>query len=168
VIRQNSRVIFEPNARAWDEVAHVPGKEFDRKVRTLAGSFQLLERCPTVLLDSRICFRFVSHKLMRLAVPWLLLLAWATSWILSSSPLYLWLASMQTIAYVAASAAMLIPDLRRIRLLSVALTFSLLNTAALLALIRYLRHRSDPGQIWKVAREEVTQSAAAQAVAQGQ
>jgi cellulose synthase/poly-beta-1,6-N-acetylglucosamine synthase-like glycosyltransferase len=168
VIRQNSRVVFEPNARAWDDVAHVPSKEFDRKVRTLAGNFQLLERCPAVLLDRRICFRFVSHKLMRLMSPWLLLLAWLTSWSLSSSPLYLWLASMQTIAYAVAALAMLIPDLRRMRLLNVVLTFSLMNTAALLALIRYLQHRNDPSQIWTVAREEVPQPTAAHAVAQGQ
>jgi len=168
VIRQNGRVVFEPKARAWDEVAHAPRKEFDRKVRTLAGNFQLLERCPAVLVDRRICFRFVSHKLMRLMVPWLLLLAWTTSWILSSSPLYFWLASMQTIVYAAAGAAMLIPDLRRMRPINVALTFSLMNTAALLALVRYLQHRSDPGQIWTVTREDVAQSAAVRAVAQGQ
>ena len=69
------RTVFEPAARAYDLEAP-PDLEFTRKVRTLAGNFQLLQLLPA-LLDPRrnpVFVQFVSHKLGRLLVPHLLVL----------------------------------------------------------------------------------------------
>ena len=41
IVRRGYRVLFEPAARAWDRVAASAGEELARKVRTLAGNFQL-------------------------------------------------------------------------------------------------------------------------------
>lgn len=69
------RTVFEPRARAFDRVSP-PDVEFRRKVRTLAGNFQLLTLMPELLLPwhNRILLQFVSHKLGRLGVPYLLVL----------------------------------------------------------------------------------------------
>jgi len=68
------RVLFEPRARAYDNVACCPQAEFRRKVRTLAGNYQLLAEMPIVLSIRRnpIFFQFVSHKVGRLLVPYFL------------------------------------------------------------------------------------------------
>jgi hypothetical protein len=82
-MRANSghRVLFEPRARAYDRLFEEPGREFRRKVRTLAGNFQLVALEPG-LLDprrNRLFWSFVSHKLTRLAVPWCLGLMFLSS-----------------------------------------------------------------------------------------
>lgn len=73
------RVVFEPNARAYDLPTSLPS-EFHRKVRTQAGIYQLLRYYPQLLSwRNRMWIHFVSHKLGRLALPFLLLaLAGAT------------------------------------------------------------------------------------------
>lgn len=67
------RTVFEPRARAWDRVCP-PEVEFRRKVRTLAGNFQLIALMPELLQPWRnpVFLQFVSHKLGRLLVPHLL------------------------------------------------------------------------------------------------
>jgi cellulose synthase/poly-beta-1,6-N-acetylglucosamine synthase-like glycosyltransferase len=67
------RTVFEPAARAYDQEAP-PDLEFTRKVRTLAGNFQLLTLQPELLSprSNPVFVQFVSHKLGRLLVPYLL------------------------------------------------------------------------------------------------
>jgi len=74
------RTVFEPRARAYDRVCP-PEVEFRRKVRTLVGNFQLLTLMPELLLPwrNRIFLQFVSHKLGRLGVPYLLVVLLASN-----------------------------------------------------------------------------------------
>ena len=68
------RVVRDPRARAYDSLPERAGDEFRRKVRTLAGNLQLLARLPGALLPWRnpIWLQFISHKVLRLLVPWAL------------------------------------------------------------------------------------------------
>jgi cellulose synthase/poly-beta-1,6-N-acetylglucosamine synthase-like glycosyltransferase len=168
IIGEGKRVVFEPKARAWDNVAVEPRREFDRKVRTLAGNFQLLQLGGAALLRRGMFFRFVSHKLLRLAAPWLLLVALFSSWFLRSSALYLSLALAQTAVYAISGAAMLLPALRQFRFANIAMSFSLMNAASAFALVRYVRHRRVPLQLWTGSRENTANSTAASVAAQGQ
>jgi len=75
VAMQGYRVVHDPRARAFDRLPDKPQDEFRRKIRTLAGNFQLVNLLPSSLLPWRnpIWIQWVSHKLLRLAVPWALL-----------------------------------------------------------------------------------------------
>lgn len=77
VVMGGHRVVFDGRARAFDRLPDDVSKEFRRKVRTLAGNFQLVARLPGALLPWRnpVWFALVSHKLARLAVPWAFLAA---------------------------------------------------------------------------------------------
>jgi cellulose synthase/poly-beta-1,6-N-acetylglucosamine synthase-like glycosyltransferase len=67
------RVVFEPAAQAWDEAAAL-SHEFSRKVRTLAGNYQLLGAFPPLLTTrNRMLFHFLSHKFARLFLPFALI-----------------------------------------------------------------------------------------------
>jgi poly-beta-1,6-N-acetyl-D-glucosamine synthase len=67
------RVIFEEQAKAFDYPSSLD-TEFRRKVRTLAGNYQLIGHFPALLLPSnRLWLHFVSHKLGRLLLPFALL-----------------------------------------------------------------------------------------------
>jgi poly-beta-1,6-N-acetyl-D-glucosamine synthase len=74
VVLNGGRVILDRSARAFDRPAPLE-REFERKVRTLAGNFQLIARMPQLLNPWRnpVFFQFVSHKVTRLLVPYLLL-----------------------------------------------------------------------------------------------
>jgi biofilm PGA synthesis N-glycosyltransferase PgaC len=74
VVRQGYRVVFEPRALAWDDLQPGPKQEFQRKVRTLIGNYQLLQLAPWILTASNpVRLQFVMHKLLRLLVPFALL-----------------------------------------------------------------------------------------------
>lgn len=67
------RVIFDPAAIAYDYPA-VPGTEFRRRWRNLAGLWQVHRRLPQLFTASnRMRWHFLPHKFGRLALPWALL-----------------------------------------------------------------------------------------------
>ena len=75
VAATGARVGWQPAAVAWDQASPSSSRERLRKVRTLAGNLQLVQLAPW-LLDPRrnpLWFRFIGHKLLRLAAPWALL-----------------------------------------------------------------------------------------------
>jgi biofilm PGA synthesis N-glycosyltransferase PgaC len=70
VARQGYRVVFDKRARAWDSPDLGSKREFRRKVRTLTGNYQLLPLAPWLLRrENPLRFEFISHKLIRLGVP---------------------------------------------------------------------------------------------------
>jgi len=81
IVLGGKRAVFDPEAKAYDMVACCPLAEYDRKVRTLSGNYQLLAQAPELLLPWRnpIFFQFVSHKLGRLLVPYALIGAIVTN-----------------------------------------------------------------------------------------
>jgi cellulose synthase/poly-beta-1,6-N-acetylglucosamine synthase-like glycosyltransferase len=69
------RFVFERQAIAYDYPTQL-NMEFQRKVRTLAGLFQLVRSCPKLLnILTPVGFHFFSYKLGRLLLPYALLLA---------------------------------------------------------------------------------------------
>jgi cellulose synthase/poly-beta-1,6-N-acetylglucosamine synthase-like glycosyltransferase len=68
------RVLFAEDAIVHDR-AFSDEREFGRKVRTLAGNYQLFSRMPLLLLPfvNPSWFETISHKVARLLCPWFLL-----------------------------------------------------------------------------------------------
>jgi cellulose synthase/poly-beta-1,6-N-acetylglucosamine synthase-like glycosyltransferase len=143
VAQQGYRVVFEPAARAWDDPVEEARREFRRKVRTLAGNYQLVALNPSLMLPWRnpLLFPFLSHKLARLLVPWCLILVLATSLSLSfrGSGFFTFLLGLQAAFYALAGVGWLKRNAqRRPRLLSVPYALVLLNLAAAAALPDFL------------------------------
>lgn len=71
------RCIFEPKTIVYDLPSADSAQETIRKRRTLAGNVQLLQLFPELLLPWRnpICFQYLSHKVLRLFSPFLLIIA---------------------------------------------------------------------------------------------
>ena len=108
IVLAGRRTVFEPGARAYDREAP-PELEFTRKVRTLAGNFQLLDLLPA-LLDPRrnpVFVQFVSHKLGRLLVPHLLVLLFVSNLFLLEGG-YLVFFAGQCLFYLLATAGALV------------------------------------------------------------
>jgi len=142
VVRRGSRVIFDSRARAWDSPDLGSSREFDRKVRTLSGNYQLLQIAPWLLGSSNaIRFEFVSHKLMRLVVPFALLALLIAS--LSVSGVFYRVVLFAQLAFYVLSLVALggikIGPLSRIA--DPARTFVILNSAAMVAFVNFVTGR---------------------------
>ena len=131
---QGRRILFEETALAFDE-AFEDQREFGRKVRTLAGNYQLFARMPAILVPwlNPSFFEVMSHKVLRLLCPWALILLAGVTLFGIQEPLLMMLALGQGIFYAAALAGK-----RAGRLGSLARTFVVLNAAAVVGLYRYL------------------------------
>ena len=106
IVKQGYRVVVESGARAHDLIAMNPREDFIRKARTIAGTFQLFGRYPWMLspFRSRVWFKALSHKALRLAIPVLHLALFASNVLLLDVPVYRLLLTGQVVFYAAAMA----------------------------------------------------------------
>ena len=140
IVRRGYRTLFEPQARAYDRPATEQREEFRRKVRTIAGNFQVFAREPW-LLDprrNRLWVQTVSHKGLRLLTPFLLATVLLGS-LLIQDP---WISPAALAAQAAFYAAALVGyarrgDRRRTPLITVPYVTCLLAAATLVALARF-------------------------------
>lgn len=124
------------DAVALDTASSDEPEEFRRKVRTLAGNWQLIATLPRLLnpFTNPVFFAFASHKLLRLLAPWALLAALVAS-LSARQPFYTILFVLQLLAYGLAALAIFRPRaLQRIPFAGTAGTFVMLNAAALWSL----------------------------------
>ena len=143
IARLGYRVLHEPAARACDRPADSARQEFVRKVRTLAGNFQLFAR-ERWLLDpfrNRLWFQTVSHKALRLAGPLLLAAAFVSNLALAGRPFYLCALFAQAAFYAAAMCGVLKSAARRLPFVAIPFTVCLLNWATVVAFLRFLTGR---------------------------
>jgi cellulose synthase/poly-beta-1,6-N-acetylglucosamine synthase-like glycosyltransferase len=103
------RLVTEPRALAWDEEMDVR-TEFRRKVRTLAGNYQLLRYEPRLLIPwrNRMFWHYVSYKIGRLLLPQLLIVLLVASFFLPAALRWPFLA-LQVAGYLAAAADPWVP-----------------------------------------------------------
>jgi cellulose synthase/poly-beta-1,6-N-acetylglucosamine synthase-like glycosyltransferase len=85
IVLRGYHVTFESGARAFDEAPRDAAQELRRKMRTLAGNFQLLAHEPRLLVPgvNPVWLQFMSHKIGRLLVPYALVAIFASSAILA-------------------------------------------------------------------------------------
>ena len=115
-----------------------------RKVRTLAGNFQLVALAPWLLVPglNPAWLRFVSHKLLRLLSPWLLLLLAGASLALAWQHWFYLLAAAGLAAFVLLVAlAAAAPPLARLLPVRIAAAFAHMNLFAAQALFTWLGNR---------------------------
>jgi cellulose synthase/poly-beta-1,6-N-acetylglucosamine synthase-like glycosyltransferase len=130
------RVIFDPEALAFDYPA-AEGGEFRRRLRTLAGLWQLFVRLPQLFTSAdRMRFHFLSYKFGRLVLPWAILLIWGSTLALTDSRWRNFLLIDELTLVALAVLDRFVPRaffLKRIS--SPARTFMAMNAAALLAVL---------------------------------
>lgn len=149
VLWSGHQVWMSREALAFDRASANADEEFQRKLRTLAGNWQLLARMPGLInpLRNPVFFAWFSHKFLRLLVPWALLLALASS-ALATPPFYRFAFFAQLLGYTGALIGLGLPRLAaRLPLLPAASSFVMLNLAALLSLPASLA--MGPSRLWK-------------------
>ena len=152
VIRQGYRSVLDARACVYDIWPKSLRGEFHRKVRTLAGNFQLIQLAPWLLSrQNSLRFELISHKLLRLLVPLLLVILLVSSALLANwSGLYAGALAVQALFYVLAilGAGRGIPALRRMA--APASAFCMLNAAVVVGFYKFLFTRGPLWKIWNI------------------
>jgi glycosyltransferase involved in cell wall biosynthesis len=142
-LRTGRRAIFSEQARAYDD-AFEDDREFSRKVRTLAGNYQLFRKLPALLnpIGNPLWLEIISHKALRLICPWALAVLLVASGLAALSP-----SSSEVERVVVGSLfagqllfyALAVLGPRGGRLSGLARSFVVLNAAAVVGLWRFAR-----------------------------
>jgi poly-beta-1,6-N-acetyl-D-glucosamine synthase len=143
VLRQGFRVVFDSRARVWDQADLGIEREFARKVRTLTGNYQILQLAPWLCGRSNsVRFEFISHKLMRLLVPFCLVALLSTSFLIHG-PVYRSAMFLQIVFYALSLWAWnrKSRQLPLGRVANAAFALVLLNTAAVVAFTNFITGR---------------------------
>lgn len=142
---QGWRVSFESGAMAYDAPSSDAAKEKIRKVRTLAGNFQLISLFEGLLnpLRNPLWGRFVAHKMLRLACPVALLIALLSHSVLAwAEPgFYRWTWFLHVAGYIALLAALMIPSLQASKVLRLGVTFAHLNVFVVLGFLSFMTQK---------------------------
>lgn len=172
VIAQGYRLVFAPEAIAYEAVAGKSRDEYGRKVRVMTRGLRGVYLRRALLNPRRYGFyalQLLSHKLLRrlVAVP-LLLMALVSPFLWSRGWFYGLATGAQAAFYSLAVAGALLegPARQRLKLLALPYYFTLVNVAALQATLNVLRGRAIV--IWEPTRAGVDEVAAAAPVAEGQ
>lgn len=149
IIRQGYRSVVDLNAYVYDSWPKTSGAEFNRKVRTLAGNFQLFQLQPWLLTpENRVLFQLVSHKIMRLVVPYLFILLLLSSMVLSrNSRIFAAFTILQLIGWLVGAITIRF-SVRGVKWIGgPASALLVLNAAAVVGLYKFLFTR---GPLWKI------------------
>ena len=143
-VTQGYRCLFEPTAMIFDTPSKSTQQESIRKRRTIAGAAQLIRLFPLWIWPGAnpLWLEFVSHKLLRLISPLLLLIAFVTNLMLASQPIYALMLIGQVTLYSAALTGWFCQYIgRRVACFGPPLMFVSLNLTTVLALWDAIRCR---------------------------
>ena len=144
------KVKFESGAYAFDIPSNDIEREKARKTRTLAGNFQLVQLNPALAnpLKNPIWFQFVSHKLLRLLSPFLLVIIFVSNFFLVDSHVFFTLTLLaQIVLYGMALAAFASESLRCRKPLSIIHSFMNLMLYTFYGFLAYAR--GNYSGLWK-------------------
>jgi cellulose synthase/poly-beta-1,6-N-acetylglucosamine synthase-like glycosyltransferase len=150
IAHRGHRVIYEPAAKAFDPQQLEPEKEKKRKLRTLVGNFQMMERYPAWMLPwrNRLWWMLISHKYLRLLVPWLMIAAFVLSVMGASQPFVRVVLILQLLCYAAGLLGSVVKGIPS-RFVSIPAGFLLLQASCFMAFFAYVRYRRDLLALWQ-------------------
>lgn len=132
IVRKGYQAKFCEKAIAYDIISENAEQEWRRKVRTLTGNWQILSLAPWILVPWKnpIWFRYISHKIFRLLVPFFFPVILVTGFL--SKILAIQCATfLFFMSIVLAVLAQFYPHVRRFRLVNLIYFFMVLNLAVL-------------------------------------
>jgi cellulose synthase/poly-beta-1,6-N-acetylglucosamine synthase-like glycosyltransferase len=160
VIAQGRRLVFAPDAIAYEPAAKTSGVEFGRKTRVITRGLRGVLVMRKLLNPSRYGFyaiQLFSHKVLRRLVVFPLIVLLVVSTLLWSHGLFYQLATLAQAAFYASGlVGLLLSGTRigRLKIFTIPFFFCMVNAAALLATLNVLRgHRID---FWEPQRQEAS------------
>jgi cellulose synthase/poly-beta-1,6-N-acetylglucosamine synthase-like glycosyltransferase len=154
-VRAGKRLVFEPGAGAAEVVAETAKSEMSRRIRSAELSWRSMMQFADLMNPLRYgwyAWQLISHKLVRRLNPLFLVLLFLSSAVLATEDWRYALVFVGQVAfYGLALAALLRPELRRFRIVSIAAFFLMAHAAMALGFFRYASGRQST--LWTPSRE---------------
>ncbi len=141
VWRGGARVVYVPEALAYENTTHSFAEEFRRRKRIVARSLNGLVSQIGVLNPFKGVFAFqvLSHKVIRWAVPFILITAFVSSGLSMADPFYATMFWIQVGFYALALLGAVVPDrIARLGFLYVATYFCAVNLGAFFGVLSFI------------------------------
>jgi cellulose synthase/poly-beta-1,6-N-acetylglucosamine synthase-like glycosyltransferase len=147
ILDHGYKVVYEPEAVAYEETTEEYSAEFGRRVRIAAGNFQSLRLLTHLLspFSGFPCFALWSHKVLRWCAPALMIVALVANLFLLSDSFYRLTFALQVIFYGMAFVGRsnsVTGFLKRV--VSVPYYFVTMNLAIAAGFWRFIRNRQQP------------------------
>lgn len=138
ICMQGHQVKFAADAHAFDVAPSDSNREWYRKIRTLAGNWQLMSIRPSFFnpIKNPVWLQFMSHKIMRLTMPFCLLTALISSYMMLDQQLYATAFMLQCLIYAIGGASFFFERLRQLRIPGLIYFFCILNAAIVVGFYR--------------------------------
>ena len=160
IVLKGYRAIFENEALAYDKPADSPLEENRRKTRTIYGNYQLITLLPKIYMPgvSPVAFQMFSHKLLRIIMPFFLIMLFAVNMQLYQEKIYYYFFIAQIVFY---SMALLGGLARQVnygilnfifRICYVPYVFCLLNFSAFSGFLKFIMGQQSV--TWQKARKK--------------
>jgi len=157
IVRSGHRIIYEPEARSYEQASEDLYDDINVKIRMTAGGYQTISYEWKYLFPplNWFSFSFISHKVLRWITPHLMLLTFITSMLLSTlfsaSIVYLFLLVAQLVFYLISLYGW---NQRKSgnmpTLIYIPMYFTVMNIALFMGFIRYISNNQ--GVNWVKAR----------------
>ncbi|MFK7731000.1 MAG: glycosyltransferase family 2 protein [Pseudomonadales bacterium] len=138
ICMQGHQVKFAGDAHAYDVAPSDSNREWFRKVRTLAGNWQLLSIRPNFFnpIKNPVWLQFMSHKMLRLTLPFCLLTALFSSYLMIDQQFFATAFMLQCLLYAIGCASFFFDRLRQLRIPGLIYFFCILNAAIVVGFYR--------------------------------
>lgn len=143
ILEKGYRIVFEPEAVAYEETTEKAGEEFKMRIRVISRGMRglfYMKRLFNPLRFPFVAFQLFSHKVLRWMIPFFMIGILASNLFLLESPFYRVTMALQAVFYGMALLAWLgeKADIR-LRVFSIPLYFSTVNIASLVSLYKTLK-----------------------------
>ncbi len=148
VIEQGYRTVFESDAIAYDQISKTTQAESKRKIRTLAGNWQLFIKMWRDFRKYDFVFiaQVISHKLLRIIAPIFILVLLISNLFLITRRIYRIVLIIQVVFYLCALFNIIFKS-RRMIIFNIAYTFCALNLDAVKGFLAFINNEHKP--MWK-------------------
>lgn len=140
ILEKGYKVIYEPEAIAYEETSQKIVQEMERRVRIGAGDFQALTLTWRLLNPARgfTALSYFSHKVIRWFAPFLLMIALASNLFLLNTDFYKIIFLLQCLFYIAAILGRVLSGFNiRLKAFGLPYYFVSMNIALFLGFIRF-------------------------------
>ncbi|HOP40899.1 MAG TPA: glycosyltransferase family 2 protein [Geobacteraceae bacterium] len=143
IIESGYRVVFEPEAVAYEETTEKPAEEFGMRVRVITRAMRGILYVKSLINPIRypfVAFQLISHKVLRWLIPFFLIIVLIANAFLLGHWFYNLVFALQLAFYLAALTGLVADRLGwKCRLLAIPLYFCVVNAASMVAFWKTLK-----------------------------
>jgi len=156
IIEKGYRIVFEPEAVAYEETTEKPSEEFKMRIRVITRAMRGILYVKSLLNPFKypfVSFQLISHKVLRWLIPFFLIGLLVSNYFLIGTHWFYNLTFVMQISFYTIALLGMIADKlgKRFKMLAIPMYFCVVNTASLIAFFKTLKGQKTI--VWETVRK---------------